>query len=210
MKSPASSLRLTLIGTIGVLLAGCLFKATTVTTRSFLLTPIPAAEAGPAAAGHLPVGVGLVKMPPYLMKTSMAFRKGPNEVGYLPNAFWAERLDQSFQRTLAANLAALIPTDRIRLSEWPRQEVALAVHVSVSQFDVDAEGRGALVAWWRLTAPGGDTVLKSGESRLNRAGPAPEADPQAMAATLSELAAELSRAVAQAIRESSPPRSTGR
>ena len=205
MKSLARFRRLTWVSAVCVLLAGCLLKPTTVTTRSFVLTPMPASERGTAATGHLAVGVGLVKMPPYLLRTSMAIRKGTNEIEYSETALWAERLDNSFQRTLAANLATLLPTDQIRLSAWQREEVALAVYVNVEQLDVDSQGRGTLLAWWRITTPSGDKLLKNGESRLNRGGPSPYANPQTMATTLSDLTADFSRALAQAIRESAPP-----
>lgn len=191
------------------LLTGCILKPTTVTTRSFVLTPIPAPESA-AAAGHLPVGIGLIKIPSYLLRTSMAIRKGTNEIEYSETALWAERLDHSFQRVLAANVATLLPTDQIRLSAWRREEVALAVSVSVEQFDVDAEGSGTLIAWWRITTPDGDKVRKSGETRLRRKGPSPYGDPQTMATTLSDLAAEFSRVLTQAIRESAPVAATGR
>jgi hypothetical protein len=58
-----------------------------------------------------------------------------------------------------------------------------------------------LVAWWRILAPGGVKVLKAGESRLTRQGPAPEADPAGSVAALSELLGEFSRQLAQAIDE---------
>jgi uncharacterized lipoprotein YmbA len=184
-----------------VLLAGCLFKPVTANTRRFVLTPKPASTNAAAPNVHLPVGVGLVKLPPYLQQPSIAVRTSANEIDYLETSLWAERLDQAFQRTLAANLSVMIPTDQIRLSSWERGEVAVAVTVNVEQFDVDAQGHGTLTAWWRITAPASNKVLKSGESRLSNQGPSPYAEPQSVAATLSDLTAQLSEALAQAIRE---------
>ncbi len=209
MKSRARFVCLTLAGAVGALLAGCLFNANTVATRSFVLSPMPALTNASAATRHLALGVGMVKMPPYLMKNPMAVRNSAGEITYLENSLWAERLDNSFQRALADNLAALLPTDQIRLSVWQRQEVALAVYVVVEQFDVDAKGRGTLIAWWRITTPGAGKVLKSGQSRLNRQGPSPYANPQTMAATLSDLAGEFSQMLAGAIRETAPAGGAG-
>jgi hypothetical protein len=73
---------------------------------------------------------------------------------------------------------------------------------------VDAAGHGTLIAWWRLTAPGMRTVLRTGESRLTLNGPAPQHDPQAMVATLSELAGQFSQKLAQVIRECAATHST--
>ena len=52
-----------------------------------------------------------------------------------------------------------------------------------------------------VTAFSAETGLKSGESRLSNQGPSPYAEPQSVAATLSDLTAQLSEALAQAIRE---------
>jgi uncharacterized lipoprotein YmbA len=102
---------------------------------------------------------------------------------------------------LAANLALALPTDRIHLSAWQKDAVAAEVYVTLEQFDVDASGRGMLVAQWRILSPGGEMTLKSGESRLNRLGPDPETNPSGAIATLSELVANFSRQLAQALQE---------
>lgn len=188
--------------TFAVALAGCGFlKPARSTARHYLLTPVAATGQTPAAAASMAVGVGQVKLPAYLFDTSMAVRKGTNEIEYLQSAFWAERLDTGFQRVLAANLAVMLPTDRIHLSAWQKDDVAAEVYVAIEQFDVDAGGRGVLVARWRVLAPGGEKVLKAGTSRLSRPGPPPDAGPSGAIATLSELVADFSRQVAQALQE---------
>jgi hypothetical protein len=57
------------------------------------------------------------------------------------------------------------------------------------------------MAQWRITAPGNDVPLKSGRTRLDRVGASPRRKPEAIAQTLSDLAAQFSRDLAQAIRE---------
>jgi uncharacterized lipoprotein YmbA len=150
------------------------------------------------------VGVGQVKLPTYLFDTSLAVRNGTNEIEYLPSVLWAERLDTGIQRVLAANLATLIPTDQIRLSAWRSEDVAAEVHVTLERFDVDSSGRAVLVAWWRILSPGGEKTLKAGESRFARQGPSPDASPSGAIATLSDLVADLSRQLAQALQETTP------
>jgi hypothetical protein len=66
---------------------------------------------------------------------------------------------------------------------------------------VDTGGRGVLVAWWRVLAPGGEKTLKTGEAHLSRSGPAPEIDPSGAVATLSELVADLSRQLVEGAKE---------
>ena len=194
------------------LFAGCLFKPVTVNTRHFILAPIgtnePVATTTSTAATkeHVAVGVGFVKMPSYLLRNAVAIRNSANEIQYLEDARWGERLDQSFQHALAANLAGLLPSDRIYLSDWGRDQVNVQVFVSVQQFDVDATGHGTLIAQWRITTPGTDIPSKIGRTHLDRAGRSPRRDPEAVVTTMSELAAEFSRALAQSIRESTKPK----
>jgi uncharacterized lipoprotein YmbA len=204
MNRPHRIRHLAISGILAVLAAGCLPKPTTVATRNYLLSPIPPTR--PSAPTPTPtrptLGIGIVQMPAYLLKPSLAVRSGTNEIHYLEASLWAERLDISFQRTLAANLATLLPTDQIRMSSWSRDEVARAVFVNVEQFDVDARGTGTLAAWWRITTPSGDKTVRSGEFRSTQSGPPPSQDPGAVAATLSVLTTRLSEQLASTLRES--------
>lgn len=189
-------------------LTGCLnfLKPSRSNARHFVLAPLPAAEGAGAGRTNLAVGLGPVKLPAYLYSTSLAIRKNANEIAYQTLAVWAERLDSGIQRVLAANLAVLLPTERVRLAAWRPDDVAVELHVTIEQFDVDSTGRGVLVARWRVVASGGEVTLKTGESRLVRQGLAPEADPAIAVATLSELVADLGRQLAEAIGASAAPR----
>lgn len=186
---------LTLTGCFGFL------KPAKATAHHFLLTSLPVAQPPGVATGALPVGVGQVKLPAYLLDTSLAVRRGTNEIDYLPMVLWAERLDTGFQRALAANLAILLSPGQIRLSAWRSEDVAAELYVTIGQFDVDASGRGVLVASWHILSPGGEKTLKTGETRLTHQGPSPDANPSGAIATLSELVADLSRQLAQALQE---------
>jgi len=191
---------------VSALLSGCMFKPVSVSTRHFNLAPIPASEPRQVMssdAENLSVGIGFVKMPSSLLRNSVAIRNGANEIEYLDDALWSERLDESLQRDLAANLGELLPSNKIYLTDWAYDRVRVAVYIDVQQFDVDINGHGTLIAQWRITAPGSDVPLKSGRTRLHRAGPSPRGKPEVIAETLSGLAAQLSRDLAQSIREAS-------
>jgi uncharacterized protein len=188
--------------------SGCSFlKPAKITSSHFVLTPVSAIGSNTVTPGSIAVGLGQVKIPAYLFNTSLAVRKGTNEIEYLPSTFWAERLDAGFQRVLAANLAMLLPTDQIPLSAWQSDEVVAEVYVTLEQFDVDASGSGVLVARWRILSPGGDHVLKTGSSRLSRQGPPPNGCVSGSIGTLSTLVADFAVQLAQALKEatSSPP-----
>jgi uncharacterized lipoprotein YmbA len=198
-------LRLLLALALSVSLTGCFgfLKPAQPTARHFVLSTLPATEPAGASSG-IALGVGQVRLAAYLFNTSFAVRKGTNEIDYLPSTFWAERLDTGLQRVLAANIATLLPTDQIRLSAWQTSDVSAEVYAAIERFDVDTRGQGVLVAWWRVLSPGGEKTLKGGECRLTRQGPAPDVNPAGAVATLSDLAAELSRQVAQAVKETAP------
>jgi len=184
---------------VSTLLTGCLFRPATVSTRHFVLTPISTNETASTATEQLSVGVGFVKMPSYLLRNSLALRNGANEIEYLEDARWAERLDQCFQRTVAANLSRLLPSDSVSLSDWARDRVSVRVLIEVQQFDVDTGGQGTLIAQWRISAPETDMPSKSGHARVVWTGASPRGNPEVIATTLSNLAAEFSRELTQPI-----------
>lgn len=195
---------------LGAGVSGCSFlRPARSTARYFVLTPMPAGGGAAAAADSIAVGVGQVRVPAYLLNTSLAVRKGTHEIDYLPSALWAERLDTGFQSVLAANLSMALPTDRIHLSAWRRAAVAAEVYVTLEQFDVDSDGRGVLVAHWRILSPGGGKILKAGACRLSRQGPPPDAGASGAVATLSELVAEFSGQLAQTLKATVPGNSAG-
>jgi uncharacterized lipoprotein YmbA len=202
MKRRTYLQRLGLLCSLGLLLSGCLLKSARVPTRHFILAPMPAAEHGPGATQPMSVEVGFVKMPGYLLRDSVVVRKSATEIKYLERALWAQRLDQSFRQTLADNLSTLLSSHQVPPSSSAAGEVRVKVSVEVKQFDVDTQGRGTLIAGWRVTAPGSDKPLKSGQAHLARAGASPQANPQVIATTLSALTAEFSRELAQGIRQS--------
>ena len=188
-------------------LTGCSFlKPAKTTAHYYVLTPLPVTASGTSS---LAVGLGQLKWPAYLSNTSLAVRKGNNEVEYLDSALWAERLDTCFQRVLAANLAIVLPAEQIRLSAWQKEDVAAEVYITIEQFDVDSTGHALLLARWRILSPGGEKVMKAGGSRISRQGPPPDAGASAAIATLSELVADLSRELAQAFKETPLASSNG-
>jgi uncharacterized lipoprotein YmbA len=202
MKTAVCLSHLLLVASAGTVLTGCLFKPVTDSTRHFVLAPISAEEMPKAATRHLSIGIGPVRMPAQLSEESIAVRAGANEIKYFRNAVWADRLDHCFERTLAANLSGLLSSDGIYVNDWGRDQVMARVLVNVQQFEVDTQGTGTLLAQWRITVPGKDLPVKHGFARLSRRGPPPNGKPEIIARTLSDLAGDFSRQLAQAISES--------
>jgi uncharacterized lipoprotein YmbA len=185
---------------IAMFLTGCLFKSSTVSPRHFVLAPITTNAPASVPTGHLSVGIAHVKMPPYLLRDSIAYRNGASEIGYLENATWGERLDQCFQRTLVGDLSQLLSSDSITTVDSGHNQKMMCILIDVQQFDVNSGGRGKLIAQWRITEPDNDKPFKTGRADLTRTSAPPRDHPEAIAATLSDLTADFSRELAQAIR----------
>ena len=203
MKLDPLQRHLFFLAIIGMLLTGCSLRRVTDSPRHFVLKPIGEDGPAPGTKRDLSVGIGYVRMPPELLRDSLAVQNGTNEFQYLENALWAERLDHGFERTLAANLSQLLSSDSIFTGNWSRDEVMLRVSIQVEKFEVDTRGNGTLIARWRIKARDKEQPLKTGIARVTRTGASPRANPEAIVTTLSDLTADFSRDLAQALRESS-------
>lgn len=190
---------------LNMLAGGCLFKSAPVQARHFILTPLPPPEHALAATSRTPViEVAFVKMPSYLLRDSMVIQKSASEIEVLGNAVWAERLDEGFRRVLEDNLSSLLASDQSHLSATGRN-AAVRLTVEVERFDVDTQGRGTLLANWRLSEPGAANPLKTAEAHLTWNGAVPRGNPQAIATTLSALIGQFSRELADAARKANEP-----
>ena len=205
MKIAAYSRCLTVMTLTSLFLTGCLLKTATVSPRHFILAPIPVEEFSGSSNSNLSVEIGFVKMPAYLLRDSIAVRAGPNEIEYLQNALWGERLDQCLERTLTVNLRRLRSTNGMDLVNLPRDQAPVKVLINVEQFDVDTHGQGVLIARWRIISSDSNKLLNVGNNRLVQTAAAPRGKPEVIATTLSDLTAQLSRDVAESVRESRRP-----
>jgi uncharacterized lipoprotein YmbA len=199
MKTSPLVKMLLVVGAAGFIVGCSFLRPTGVTPRSFVLTSLPAVSEPIVPSSTRAVGMGFVRLPAYLFPKSMAMRQGANEVVYLETALWAERLDRGLQRVIAANLATLMPGVQVRLSPWRSAEISAEIYVTVEQFEVDVRGQCTLNASWRIVAPGGAELWKAGPFHAVRQGAAPDLDPEGATVSMSALAAELSRVLAEAV-----------
>jgi hypothetical protein len=184
---------------------GCVSLKRTPEARFFVLRSLaePPAAATPQAP-HGFVAVMPVRLPGHLDRPQLVTWSAPGELRIDEFLRWGEPLDTGFTRTLAENLATLLPEHLVARSPWrssavPRCRVATELRI----FGLQANGEVRLEGRWTLFPARGEEPLARGNPALARGplarGPA-GVDPGAEVDAMSELVAELGRDIAAAIR----------
>ena len=188
-----------------VLGAGCVSLKHTQEARFFVLRSVAEPEAAPAsgfARGF--VGVMPVRLPGHLDRPQLVTWAAPGELRIDEFLRWGEPLDTGFTRTLAENLATLLPEHVVTRSPWrssaaPRCRVVTELRV----FGLQPNGEVRLEGRWALLPTRSEEPLARGNAAFGRgplaSGPA-GVDPGAEVDALSELVAELGREIAAAVR----------
>lgn len=98
------------------------------------------------------IGVGPVRLPPYLDRQQIVSRIGDNSVKLAQLDRWAEPLKDSVPRIIAANLSALLRNDRVVRYPWRASEVPdCKVSIDIQRFDGVVSGEATLDAEWSLS-----------------------------------------------------------
>ena len=188
----------------GLALAGC---ATSPATRFYVLTPVAldAIEPAPVAGGST-IGVRSIALPDELDRPQIVTRTGPNTVHFAEFDRWSGSLRESARQLVAANLATLLPGDRVAVYPWtPGTPVDRQVIVEITRFDGEIGGRCVLGARWRVLGRWGPSASVYGESTLSEpSGP----DYAALVAAQSRLLGALSLEIARAMRTASSAATT--
>jgi hypothetical protein len=185
--------------------AGCVSLKRTPEARFFVLRAVVEPPAPPTAgARRALVGVMPVRLPGHLDRPQLVTWTAPGELRIDEFLRWAEPLDSGLTRTLAENLAALLPEHFVVRAPWrasavPRCRVAAELRV----FGLQPSGEVRLDGRWALLPAQGALPLARGSASFGR-GPLPSGpagvDPGTEVETMSELVAELAREVAAAVR----------
>ncbi len=137
------------------ILAGC---GVTQPARYYILTPV--GDGGMETVSGPALGIGPVTLPAYLDRPEIAHRSGDNQLYFADSERWAEPLKTTFSRTLAENLAVLLPTNRINLYPWARStRIDYQITVDVTRFEADASGTVILVAGWQVVRSDDSSVV---------------------------------------------------
>lgn len=193
------------LGIAGVALgpAGCSPFKRTPNAEFFVLRSLAEPPAVPAGATG-PVGVLPVRMPGYLDRSQIVTDMGGDRLAIHEYARWAELLTPAVTRTLAENLAILLPETRVLQYPW-RADALLRCRVAVDLRALTPQGDGTvrLEGRWALLPAGEERPLVLHPVALRR-GPLPVGkegmEPGPAVEAMSQLLAELSGQIAAGVR----------
>jgi len=183
-------------------LAGCSpFAAQPDRTRYFTLT----AQASSGSDAKNPdlekifLGVGPVRLPGYLDRDELVTRASANRFDVAQNDRWIEPLEENMSRVLAQNLYVLLGSERIVRYPWPNsRRITHQVEVEIFRFEPTADGEAQLSARWALNDIAAKQAFAAKTSYFKR--PAKKDSRDAAVEAMSELLADLSREIADAVR----------
>ncbi|MEM5787918.1 MAG: PqiC family protein [Syntrophobacteraceae bacterium] len=187
---------LMLLLSIFVATPGC---GTSEKTKFYLLRPMVEKSAlVEDLSGSAPViGLGPIGIPEYLNRPQIVTTSGTSKLELAEFHRWAEPLEQNFSRVLAENLSAQLPESRIVLFPWERSTtVNFQVKVSVVNFSGESGRRAVLDVRWSLIKAG----KVSSEKHSVFEQPLKSGEIEELVMAQSRTVADLSRAVAEAIR----------
>jgi uncharacterized lipoprotein YmbA len=146
----ATAIAMLSVGLLGVAACSILPAPQPDPSRFFVLNALapPDAPTGQwADTSKLSIGLGPITMPDYLRRREVVTRVAANRVELSSTEYWAEPLDQSFQRVLSDDLAALLGTRQIVTYPWySTTAIDYQVEVYVQRFERNTTGAAELAA----------------------------------------------------------------
>jgi uncharacterized lipoprotein YmbA len=185
-----------------LLLTGCLnLKPAEDKTRYFVLAaPFTIDPLPDLPVNEIGIGVGPVTVPSYY-KNTLAVRTHTNELSYLENYQWSERLDRGIQRVVAFNLSRLLQTDTVVANSWQRDTVQFELQMSFMYIETAMDGRVLVEVFWQLFEPGGEKPIHTEVSKFEDQGDSPMTHPEGTVYLFSKGLGVVSREIALKIKE---------
>ncbi|HEY9159071.1 PqiC family protein [Candidatus Binatus sp.] len=206
MTSTRQLLKTCALGAIAMALAGCSVFAKTILapqpdiTKFYLLTPTAGAAPTQSVGGDFAIGLGPIKLPPYLDRPEVVTRAAPNRLELSKSERWGESLQNGFTSVMARDLAAQAGTRRVIIFPWYNTiQIDLQVQIDVYRFETDGNGNAQLSAKWTILDSAGKNILYTAESNLTQ--PSKPGDATDAAAALSRAVGDLSGQIANMIHQ---------
>jgi uncharacterized lipoprotein YmbA len=201
-------LRICTAGAIAMSLAGCSAMARTIlapqkdVSKFYLLTPTADAAASTPSAnttgGDFTLGLGPIKIPPYLDRPEVVTRAAPNRLELSKEDRWGESVQNGFTNSMERDLTVETGAGRIIIFPWYSTEhIDMQVEVDVYRFETDGNGLATLSARWTIYDSTGKNILYTAEANLTQ--PSTAGDTTQAAAALSRTIGDLSAQIANMI-----------
>ncbi|HKN14327.1 MAG TPA: PqiC family protein [Candidatus Binatus sp.] len=198
-------------GALAMSLAGCSYLAKAILapqkdiSRFYLITPT--ADTGAAAqaaaqstSGAFTIGLGPIKLPPYLDRPEIVTRMAPNRLELSKEDRWGESIQNGFTRAMERDLAAQAGTGQVIVFPWYNTvHIDMQVQIDVYRFETDGQGTATLSAKWTILDSTGRNILYTVESNLTQ--PSKPGDMTDAAAALSRTIGDLSGQIANMLHQ---------
>ncbi len=210
MPLTTSLLKTCAAGAIAISLVGCSYFAKQIlapqkdVSKFYLLTPTvdAAAQASTNAqstSGDFTIGLGPIKLPPYLDRPEVVTRVAPNRLELSKEDRWGESLQNGFTSAIERDLVAQASAERIVVFPWYNTvHIDLQVQIDVYRFETDGQGNATLSAKWTILDSTGK-ILDTVEAHLTQ--PSKPGDETDAAAALSRTVGDLSAQIANMIHQ---------
>jgi uncharacterized lipoprotein YmbA len=195
-------------GALVMSLAGCSYLAKAILapqkdiSKFYLLTPMAdtaAPTTAQGAGGGFTIGLGPIKLPPYLDRPEIVTRMAPNRLELSKEDRWGESIQNGFTRTMERDLAAQAGGTVILFPWYNTVHIDMQVQIDVDRFETDGQGNATLSAKWTILDSTGKTILYTVETRLTQ--PSKPGDVTDATAALSRTIGDLSAQIANMIHQ---------
>jgi hypothetical protein len=197
---------------IAATLAGCSYFAKAILapqkdiSRFYLLTPTadtaastPASSSPTTQSGNYTIGLGPIKLPPYLDRPEIVTRMAPNRLELSKEDRWGESVQNGFTSAIERDLSAQSGASIILFPWYNTVHVDMQVQIDVYRFETDSNGTATLSAKWTILDSTGKNVLYTIESNLTQ--PSKPGDMTEAAAALSRNIGDLSGQIANMLHQ---------
>ena len=172
-------------------------------SKFYLLTPTAdtaaPAQAAAATSGNFTLGLGPIKLPPYLDRPEVVTRAAPNRLELSKEDRWGESIQNGFTSAIERDLAAQAGATVIVFPWYNTVHINMQVQIDVYRFETDANGTATLSAKWTILDATGKNILYTVESNLTQ--PSKFGDMTEAAAALSRTIGDLSAQIANMLQQ---------
>jgi uncharacterized protein len=203
--------RILLAGVIAASISGCSYLAKAILapqkdiSKFYLLTPTadtaaPATGTAQSTSGDFVIGLGPIKIPPYLDRPEIVTRMAPNRLELSKEDRWGESVQNGFTSAMERNLAAQISGAQLIIFPWYNTvHIDMQVQIDVYRFETDSQGTATLSAKWTILDSTGKNILYTVEAHLTQ--PSKPGDMTEAAAALSRTVGDLSGQIANMVQQ---------